>query len=130
MKQILIIALLFTITACDNENSNPDLTVEIDNGRFVNESKYIHEIFSTQEECDAAQPPGFFFNCQQFITFLPNGEATAMFTDILFRATYAINGELIIVNIEQTGGEYMYILSDNNTQMTEKNTSLQWFFSQ
>ncbi|MGZ3694782.1 MAG: hypothetical protein ACXWQO_11405 [Bdellovibrionota bacterium] len=70
---------------------------------FPAEMHYLHPLFRTAEECKKAQHGGMWFNCNQTITFYPNGTASLMFTDIMNSATYELNGREVMVKSNSAG---------------------------
>jgi hypothetical protein len=50
--------------------------------------QHLDEHFTTLEECLAAQPPDFFYNCYQEVDFCPDGTAVIILTDVQEAGTY------------------------------------------
>lgn len=64
---------------------------------FPEDRVYSHDLFTTPEQCEAAQQAGF-INCVQFATFCKSGEAVVMVTDIRNPARYRIDGDRLTVS--------------------------------
>ena len=74
---------------------------------------YVYLFFSTEKECIENQPnPDFFINCHQQVDFYKNNVVEIMLTDIIWRGTYRMEGNLVILNFESSyeipGGEMIF----------------------
>ncbi len=95
MKTTLFLgSLLFLFISC-SKSENPG------NSKRFQGTTFIHLLFPTEEDCMAAQPdPDFFLNCHQQLDFINNNEVQIMLTDIVWRGTYTIEGDQIIMHFE------------------------------
>lgn len=67
---------------------------------LVNKS-FVYLYFKTEKECMEAQPdPDFFINCHQQVDFYPDQRVEIMLSDIYYRGTYQIMGNLVILTFE------------------------------
>lgn len=74
---------------------------------------YVYLFFSTEKECIENQPdPDFFINCHQQVDFYKNNVVEIILTDIIWRGTYRIEGNLVILNFDSSyeipGGELIF----------------------
>jgi hypothetical protein len=72
-------------------SEHPKDTIELENETFV----YLH--FKTEQQCLDAQPSDFFINCHSEISFLENGLAEIILTDIIWRGEYKVIKKNIIL---------------------------------
>ena len=64
-------------------------------------SSFVYLYFPTLKECMEAQPdPDFWINCHQQVDFYPGNRADIMLTDIYYRGTYRIMGNLVVLTFE------------------------------
>lgn len=67
---------------------------------LVNKS-FVYLYFKNQKECMEAQPdPDFFINCHQQVDFYENNVVDLMLSDIYYRGTYQIMGDLVVLSFE------------------------------
>ena len=67
---------------------------------LINKS-YVHLFFETQKECMDSQPdPDFFINCHQQVDFYKDNVVDIMLSDIYYRGTYQIFGNLVVLTFE------------------------------
>lgn len=95
---LLICGIIIFLVGCTT-NDVPARENMLKNKSFV----YLY--YPTLKECLEAQPdPEFFINCHQQVDFYPNKRADIMLTDIYYRGTYRIQGNLVVLTFEP-GGE-------------------------
>ena len=62
---------------------------------------YVYLFFKTEQECMENQPePDFFINCHQQVDFYKDNIVDIMLTDIIWRGTYRIEGNIVILSFE------------------------------
>ena len=68
---------------------------------MLKNKSFVYLYFPTYEDCMNAQPdPDFFINCHQQVDFYANNRADIMLTDIYYRGTYRITGNLVVLSFE------------------------------
>ena len=67
---------------------------------FAEGRAYAHELIPA-DECN----PEIHGNCNQTADFCPDGSATYVVTDILLEGLYARQGDVVTLNLSETGGE-------------------------
>lgn len=68
---------------------------------MLKNKSFIYLYFPTYEDCLAAQPdPDFFINCHQQVDFYDNNRVDIMLSDIYYRGTYRILGNIVILTFE------------------------------
>lgn len=68
---------------------------------MLKNKSFVYLYYPTLDECLEAQPdPDFFINCHQQVDFYSNYRAEIMLTDIYYRGTYSIHGNLIVLTFE------------------------------
>ncbi|QED37034.1 hypothetical protein FK178_04615 [Antarcticibacterium arcticum] len=89
---------------------------------------YVYLFFSTEKECMENQPdPDFFINCHQQVDFYKNNIVEIMLTDIIWRGTYKIEGNIVILSFESSyeipDGEIIFeIINPAKLLLTENGT--------
>ena len=89
---------------------------------------YVYLLFSTEKECIENQPdPDFFINCHQQVDFYKNNIVEIMLTDIIWRGTYRIEGNNVILSFESSyeipGGELIFeIINPAKLYLTQNET--------
>lgn len=98
--------------------------------RFFDEDRtYAFDFFETHEDCLAAQPPDFFFNCSQTIDFFVDGDVEMMVTDIINPGTYEIRGRRVTLKFGFTPelpSTIDFELSRDEQILTEVKTGKEW----
>lgn len=68
---------------------------------MLKNKSFVHLYFQTLEECIEAQPePDFFMNCHQQVDFYAGKKVEIMLSDIYYRGTYKITGNLVVLTFE------------------------------
>tara|TARA_R100000935_G_C2785148_1_gene143421 strand:+ start:219 stop:605 length:387 start_codon:yes stop_codon:yes gene_type:complete len=89
---------------------------------------YVYLFFSTEKECVENQlDPDFFINCHQQVDFYKNNIVVIMMTDILWKGTYKIEGNTVILTFENSyeipDGELIFeIINPSRLLLTENGT--------
>lgn len=99
------------------------------NEDFLVNRSFAHLFFPTKQECMEAQPePDFFYNCHQQVDFYDNNVVQLMLTDILWRGTYKIEEDLVILsfepNFEISDGEVIFRRVEGNKLLRIENQTL------
>lgn len=96
-KITMMLAFLFLTTACSHEGPPA-------RENMLKNKSFVYLFFSTEEECRENQPdPDFFLNCHQQVDFYKNNVVEIMLTDIIYRGTYDVIGNVVILTFEPTG---------------------------
>jgi hypothetical protein len=87
--------------------------------RFEEYRAYEHALFETPEECEAAQPPDFFFNCTQTVGFFRDGSVVLVVTDIQNAGTYEITDDRVVLMFDpahsEVGSRFRFEMIDDST---------------
>ena len=93
-KITMMLAFLFLTTACSHEGPPA-------RENMLKNKSFVYLFFSTEEECRENQPePDFFQNCHQQVDFYKNNVVEIMLTDIMYRGTYDVIGNVVILTFE------------------------------
>lgn len=107
-------------------------TLSSHSATFEKIREYRYSIFETDKQCREYQEKvGGWFNCFQYVKFMPNGSATVLLTDIMNRATYTLDldTESLILLMEGPGdmpSKMNFRLSPNWRAMVELNNFKVW----
>lgn len=95
MKNIVINCCIIMLLGSCSPHAIPVKENMLKNKSFV----YLY--YPTLKDCMDAQPdPDFFINCHQQVDFYPDNKAEIMLSDIYYRGTYRIMGNLIVLTFE------------------------------
>lgn len=119
--KLLFLSSLFLFVSFCERNEHPKSNPNLENETF------IHLHFRTEQECLDAQPTDFFINCHSEVTFLENGKAEIILTDIIWRADYTVvNNKVVLTfddNPEVSDNTLVFqILNDSKLQNTDDRT--------
>ena len=112
---------IFLFVSFCERNENPKNEPNFENETFI----YLH--FKTEQECLDAQPTDFFINCHSELTFMENGQAEIILTDIIWRAEYSVIKNKIVLtfknNPEIPGGTIIFqILNTSKLKKVDDKT--------
>jgi len=94
MKNIILSCVVMLLTACSPH------AVPFKEKMLVNKS-FVYLYYPSVKDCMDAQPdPDFFLNCHQQVDFYPNNIVEIMLSDIYYRGTYLLRGNLVILTFE------------------------------
>lgn len=95
MKNTLITFCIIMLLGSCSKNDVPVRENMLKNKSFV----YLY--YPTLKDCLDAQPdPDFFINCHQQVDFYSEKRVEIMLTDIYYRGTYEILGNLVVLSFE------------------------------
>lgn len=95
MKKIITYSIIIMILGSCSHNAVPVKENMLKNKSFV----YLY--YPTLKECLNAQPdPDVFQNCHQQVDFYADKKVEIMFSDIYYRGTYKILGDLVVLTFE------------------------------
>lgn len=103
--------------------------IESEVRHFDEERIYEHPLFESPEACEAAQPPGFFINCSQWMEFDPDGRVRVVLTDIINPGTYRIQNRHVILSMESSPElpeRLELLLSADGSTLVEEGTGRVW----
>lgn len=80
---------------------------------MLKNKSFVNLYYPTLKECMDSQPePGFFENCHQQVDFYKDNKVEVMLTDIYWRGTYSLQGNLVVLkfdpNYEIPDGEIIF----------------------
>ncbi len=119
--KLLFLYSFFLMTSFCERSEHPKDAIDLENETFV----YLH--FKTEQQCLDAQPSDFFINCHSEISFLENGLAEIILTDIIWRGEYSIINKNIILRLENSpevpkGTLVFQIINDSKLKKVDDNT--------
>lgn len=119
--KLLFLSSLFLVISFCERGEHPKDELNLENQTFV----YLH--FKTEKQCMDAQTSDFFINCHSEITFLENGQAEIILTDIIWRAEYSVIKKNIVLtfenNPESSDNTIIFqILNDSKLKKLDDNT--------
>jgi hypothetical protein len=119
-KLLFLFSIFLFVSFCER-NENPKNEPTFENETFI----YLH--FKTEQECLDAQPTDFFINCHSELTFMENGQAEIILTDIIWRAEYSVIKNKIVLtfknNPEIPGGTIIFqILNTSKLKKVDDKT--------
>jgi len=95
MKNITFCAFILLLLGSCTPHAVP-----IKEKMLVNKS-FVYLYYPSMKKCMDAQPdPDFFLNCHQQVDFYPNNRVDIMLSDIYYRGTYQIMGNLVVLTFE------------------------------
>lgn len=95
MKNFIYKCCIILLLGACSHNAIPAKDSMLKNKSFV----YLY--YPTLKDCLEAQPdPDFFLNCHQQVDFYPDNRAEIMLTDIYYRGTYSILGNLVVLTFD------------------------------
>ncbi|RKS53194.1 hypothetical protein BC962_1443 [Gillisia mitskevichiae] len=120
IKLLFLCSLFFMASFCER-NELPK------NKNSLENETYVFLYFKSEKECLDAQPSDFFINCHSEISFLENGIAEIILTDIIWRGEYSIVKKNILVtfddNIELPEETLVFqIINSNQIKRLDDNT--------
>lgn len=118
-RAILFASCVLALAGCDL----------FDDGAFSEPREYRHHLFESAAECEAAQPPDFFFNCYQEVVFCPDRSATIMLTDIINAGTYRVRSRRVTLDLRQpaeVSGPLRFTVSPDGQSLTADWSGAVW----
>lgn len=122
MKKVILIFVLVPLLSCSSD----------DNADFISRSlvgkSYVFPLVSSQEECDQLLSNGV--NCFQEVAFLNQQSARVIVTDIINPGRYRVQGNRIIITVENgdTENPVIFEFNDdlNELRRVSDNSSTVW----
>lgn len=91
---MIVCSIILLMGACTHKD------VPVKENMLKNKS-FVYLYYPTLKDCLDSQPdPDFFYNCHQQVDFYPDYKVEIMLTDIYWRGSYKVMGDLIILTFE------------------------------
>jgi hypothetical protein len=90
LNAFFLLSVLLAFSACKNRNPDPS---------FADLQTFVHPLYDSDAECESARRQTKFLNCDEMVTFYPDGRADVLLGggDIMYRSTYRRKGNKITI---------------------------------